>query len=226
MLALDAVHATGAAHRDLKMENIGIDASGYPLLLDFGHAAAMPAPGMGLLGSVGTRHMMPPEMMLGRPHDRTCDVWALGVLLVDVLTGWPPFGLDPLADARALAGGRPARLAPALRRVCTLGPIGGLSPELGDLLGGLLAWNTWDRPSWDAVRGHPWFAGLDWHALAAGRLPAPLAEMGLPRGAGGGGGSEPMVAVLRAMEGAALAESAGAPAAGGDGAGVDAGARG
>ncbi|HET8634457.1 MAG TPA: serine/threonine-protein kinase, partial [Gemmatimonadales bacterium] len=94
--ALDAAGAAGVVHRDVKPENILLEAgTGRPLLADFGIARAMEAnqtdPRTALGVAVGTPTYMSPEQAAGDVVDTRSDLYALGVVAYEMLTGKPPF---------------------------------------------------------------------------------------------------------------------------------------
>jgi hypothetical protein len=90
--ALAAAHAVGVVHRDIKPANILLDANGNATVTDFGIALVTSRPARELLGSTaGTPHYMSPEQSLGEQVDGRSDVYALGVVLYEMLTGTCPF---------------------------------------------------------------------------------------------------------------------------------------
>jgi WD40 repeat protein/predicted Ser/Thr protein kinase len=95
-LAVHHAHQAGVIHRDLKPSNIMIDPSGEPMVMDFGLARRQGAleDQLTLTGQVmGTPAYMPPEQIEGRHSDMgpACDIYALGVVMYEVLTGRRPF---------------------------------------------------------------------------------------------------------------------------------------
>jgi serine/threonine protein kinase len=94
--ALHALHETGIVHRDLKPANI-IDKAGQgPVLIDFG-IAHFPLMKSGASSEIlGTPQYMAPEQALGEPIDARTDLYALGVIAYEWLTGSPPLNLESL----------------------------------------------------------------------------------------------------------------------------------
>jgi formylglycine-generating enzyme required for sulfatase activity len=90
--ALAYAHAHGLVHRDVKPGNVLVQSDGHALLTDFGvaHDAALPSLTQ-TGGFVGTLDYASPEQVRGEPVDARTDVWALGVIAHELLTGEHPF---------------------------------------------------------------------------------------------------------------------------------------
>jgi serine/threonine-protein kinase len=93
--ALDAAHRAGIVHRDLKPANVLVDARGNCLLSDFGIAKLEGAAGLTTAGTaLGTPEYMAPEQGEGKPVDARSDIYALGVILYELVTHRVPFQAD------------------------------------------------------------------------------------------------------------------------------------
>lgn len=94
--ALDYAHGKKVLHRDLKPSNVLLDDGGGAFLTDFGIARILGEQGAGITtqGVVGTPSYMSPEQAQGHPLDNRSDVYALGVMLFEMLTGRRPFESD------------------------------------------------------------------------------------------------------------------------------------
>jgi serine/threonine-protein kinase len=117
LLALAHAHAHGVIHRDLKPTNILLASSQRPILIDFGLAsltdeAAMTARGM----CIGSPSYIAPERLLGQPHDARTDLYAVGVILYELVAGTKPFAGDSPRETMAMAIHRPPRPLRAVRR--------------------------------------------------------------------------------------------------------------
>src|ERR1700683_4184338 len=90
--ALEAAHSVGVIHRDLKPQNIMRDKTGRILVMDFGLARTLEGDGMTQTGAlIGTMEYMSPEQALAKSLDQRSDIFALGLIFYELLTGNMPF---------------------------------------------------------------------------------------------------------------------------------------
>jgi serine/threonine-protein kinase len=127
--ALDTMHKHGVVHRDLKPENIMVDDQDCIKLIDFGIAMKEDARRITFVdmsATLGTPDYISPEQVKGQRGDQRSDIYSLGVMFYEMLTGEPPYtGPNPLAvmNARVLQDPEPAR-----------GQRPEISPELNEIL--------------------------------------------------------------------------------------------
>ncbi len=152
--ALAAAHAAGVVHRDVKPSNVLLGRDGQARLLDFGISRAIEDTQRDVTGAglaIGTLPYMAPEQLAGQPPAPANDVYALGAVLHQALSGSPPVAGDtPLAVARA------QRTSPP--------PLDGIDGGLAALIHVALAYDPADRPPAErlARRLHAWrVGGLD-----------------------------------------------------------------
>jgi serine/threonine protein kinase len=154
---LAAAHAQGIVHRDLKPSNIFLTPSGTVKIGDFGIARLMTDAALTRTGEVfGSPPYVAPEQLTGAPVDARADLYTLGCVLFEMLSGRPPFiGEDPVSLSYQHVHTQPVRVD---------GVAPGVPRELADLVHRLLAKDPEDRPSnADEVR------------RALGRVPAAVA---------------------------------------------------
>lgn len=172
---LAAAHDKGIIHRDLKTENVMIAASGHLKIVDFGLAKPLAAedPGLSVSGSgavLGTLRSMAPEQARGHQVDPRADLFSLGVLLYELLTGVAPF-----------SGGSPFDILTRLA-VQPHDPVAvhnpAVPPRLAALVDALLAKSPEARPASaavvaEALRGISFELGADGFRAAAAPAEAP-----------------------------------------------------
>ncbi|MFZ0738852.1 MAG: tetratricopeptide repeat protein [Candidatus Acidiferrales bacterium] len=99
-LALEAAHGEGVVHRDLKPQNIMLDKQGRVSVMDFGIARSTEMGGMTQTGALlGTPEYMSPEQVMGAHVDARSDLFTLGVILYQLLTGNMPYKADTVQGA-------------------------------------------------------------------------------------------------------------------------------
>lgn len=97
--AIAHIHQKGVLHRDIKSNNIKINSSGQVKLLDFGIAKDTVTPKLTLDGHyVGSLHYLSPEQLMGKPIGRQSDIWSLGILLYEMVSGKLPFESNSLNE--------------------------------------------------------------------------------------------------------------------------------
>ena len=172
LLALEALHDVHVIHRDVKAENVLVDAHGHIRLADLNTAKrdeSLGADGRAY-SVVGTPFAAAPEVLLGKGYAFAADWWSYGVLLFEALVGRPPYPNDQsLLHAQArlvheIVHGERAPLPP-----------GGVSEAAAALLDGLLQRDEYARLARPVtLRAHPFFEGTSWSTLLAKQLPSPL----------------------------------------------------
>ena len=141
--ALGVAHGHGVLHRDLKPSNVMLAPGGVVKILDFGIARFRPVGAVasgagGVDGFMGTPGYVAPEQWVGKPADERSDLYALGVVLFEMITAKRPF---PEREPFTLARAAIERIA---RRMSTLAPH--VSPGLDRLVARLLAADPALRP--------------------------------------------------------------------------------
>ena len=169
VLAISYVHSLDIIYRDLKPENVLLDAKGHIRLTDFGLSKeGISNSSSGANSFCGTPEYLAPEILNRQGHGRAVDWWSLGALLYEMLTGLPPFYCQDRE-----------RLFEKIRKSELHYPPS-LSTHSETLLRGLLTKDPSKRlgsgPN-DAedIKRHPFFARIDWDKLMAGQIPPPWA---------------------------------------------------
>merc|ERR1719277_2780782 len=94
VIAIEALWDRNVVYRDLKPENVMLDAQGYLKIIDFGISKKLGERESRTFTMVGTPHYMAPEVMRGRGYGLEVDLWSLGVMLFEFVCGGLPFAND------------------------------------------------------------------------------------------------------------------------------------
>jgi TolB-like protein/predicted Ser/Thr protein kinase len=170
---LAAAHAAGVMHRDLKPANVLLDRGGRAVITDFGIARALHVGDASLQtrGALGTPAYMAPEQLASERVGPAADVYALGLMLHELLTGTLPFATENLMHtALARLSASPPDLASSH----------GIDPRLATLVAELLAREPGDRPTPSTVASTlaELLDGLDASELSVLPLARPSANTG------------------------------------------------
>lgn len=166
MLIFEFLHdLQGVAYRDLKPENLLLDAEGHIKLVDFGFAKQLY--NMETYTLCGTPEYLAPEVIHNCGHGLAVDWWALGILIYEFLVGQPPFwDPNPMSIYEQIVEGHirfPHNMSPAARDIisglCKTNP----SERLGYISGGT-----------QRVKDHPFFKGINWEDLYNRKSKGPI----------------------------------------------------
>ncbi|KAG9056824.1 camp-dependent protein kinase catalytic subunit [Serendipita sp. 407] len=177
-LALDYLHGQDIIYRDLKPENILISADGHVKVTDFGFAKHVPDVTWTLCG---TPDYLAPEIIQGKAYNKSVDWYALGVLIFEMLAGYPPFYTEST---------HPVHLYEKILNAQVVYP-NFFDPVAIDILGKFLSKDVTERygnlkyGSKD-IFSHAWFAEVVWEKLRRREIPAPY----VPRIEGDGDSSQ------------------------------------
>eukprot|EP01069_Polyplicarium_translucidae_P001263 Polyplicarium_translucidae@DN1602_c0_g1_i1.p1 len=157
------LHSKNVIYRDLKPENILVARDGYLKLTDFGFAKVIEYRTYTLCG---TPEYIAPEVLLNKGHGKPVDWWTIGVLIYEMLVGYPPFfDDDPMGIYQKILSGKvvfpPFFDKHAKGLVKRL-----LTHDLGKRFGNL-------KCGVEDIKGHRWFEGLNWNDLYLKRIVAP-----------------------------------------------------
>ncbi len=185
--AIQYLHTHGFVHRDLKPENILVCADGHLKLTDFG-TAKDESTSEGGSQFVGTAEYVSPEVLRDEEAHMSCDLWALGCILFQMLTGRPPFrGESEYLTFQLINHHGP-------QQPLAFPP--GFDADAAALVNALLVQNPLERlgagesgsgRTYAELKAHPFFAGLDFSSLRSlapplipkvAPLPEPLADNG------------------------------------------------
>jgi len=161
--AFETIHSKKIAYRDLKPENLVLDAKGYCYVIDFGLAKLVDKGKTWTF--CGTPDYLAPEIIRGKGHDWGVDYWSFGVLLYELTEGSAPFYADdPSNTVRKIIKG-------------TYRTPSNFSEPLGDLISKLLTEQSKrlgrTRGGAREIAEHQWFSGFDWDGLLKKTIKVP-----------------------------------------------------
>uniref|UniRef100_A0A8C6UL27 non-specific serine/threonine protein kinase n=1 Tax=Neogobius melanostomus TaxID=47308 RepID=A0A8C6UL27_9GOBI len=144
--ALAYLHSQGVIHRDIKSDSILLTLDGRVKLSDFGFCAQISKDIPKRKSLVGTPYWMAPEVISKSPYGTEVDIWSMGIMVVEMVDGEPPyFSETPVAAMKRLRD----ELAPSVRNVNQI------SPVLKDFLDRMLTRDPLERASATDLLEHP-----------------------------------------------------------------------
>jgi len=147
--ALKYIHNLHRVHRDIKSDNILLNDRGEVKLADFGYAAQLTQQRSKRTTVVGTPYWMAPEVIAGSDYDNKVDIWSVGIMLMEMAEGEPPYMEFPPLRALFLIT---TQGIPPLRNPEKW------SPEMADFLAKCLIQDFTKRPDASALLKHPFIS--------------------------------------------------------------------
>ncbi|KAI1716585.1 protein kinase domain-containing protein [Ditylenchus destructor] len=174
VLALEYLHSMSIAYRDLKLENLMLTHEGHVKITDFGFAKRIDNKSYTLCG---TPSYLAPEIASRRGHNQMVDWWALGVLIFELMAGFPPFEgisvddvLDSIRDAEEQSQEQGTLFLDFPRKT--------FSSNVKDLVQKLLIIDPSKRlcskSGASEIKEHDWFKNCDWQLVRDKALQPPL----------------------------------------------------
>jgi serine/threonine protein kinase len=165
VMAIEHLHQNNILYRDLKPENLLLDEFGHIKLTDFGFSKYVP---VRTYSMCGTPEYIAPEIILNKGHDRGVDWWSLGVLIYEMLAGYPPFNGDPNKTIfEKILSGKvempEKRFEPDAEDIILKLLMVDPATRLGCMKNGVLD-----------IKNHAWFRSIEWDQLVQTPFPGLL----------------------------------------------------
>lgn len=173
ILGLEAIHKQNIVYRDLKSENVLLDAEGHVKLIDFGFAKIVQDIRKERLSTqCGTPTFTAPEVLMGAKYDYKADIWSLGILICELVGGFTPF-----SSKSNYGSGQGPLSAKEIIELAISGNISlpkNINGVTRDLILKILVPDPNQRLTLAEIKEHFFFKGIDWTMASKRQLSPPF----------------------------------------------------